>query len=181
MPSLSVFSASLPQQPGKVFGWPEHVSATLAELGVYYAHCLPVTPLNKTSNDAEVLDAYAAPVAQMLGMGAGLSAQVVRISHGQAPLDAPHGHCLDEHSHSEDERHLFVAGQALLSLHAGEMVFQLLCERGDLLVIPAGTRHWLDVGSQENCVLIRVLGSVEGGQVTLSGDPIAAGFARLED
>ena len=61
------------------------------------------------------------------------------------------------------------------------MVFQLLCERGDLLVIPAGTRHWLDVGSQENCVLIRVLGSVEGGQVTLSGDPIAAGFARLED
>ena len=181
MPSLSVFSATHPQQPYKVLGWPEHVSATLAELGVRYEQYLPAMPLNRDSSDASILEAYAAPVTQLLESRADLSVQLLRISHGQAPVQAPHGQCLEAHSHDEAECHLLVAGQALFSLHAGATVYQLLCEKGDLLVIPAGICHWLDFGSQDNCVVIRVLGSEQGAQVVLSGDPIAADFARLED
>jgi 1,2-dihydroxy-3-keto-5-methylthiopentene dioxygenase len=181
MPCLSVFAAANPQHPDKVLGWPEHVSITLAEVGVRYVQCVAAQPLNMTSSDEAVLQAYAAPVAQLLALDAGLSVQLVRIRHGQPLANAPHGHCLDEHSHSEDERHLFVAGQALLSLHVGDRVYQLLCERGDLLVIPAGIRHWLDLGAQDNCMMIRLRGSAEGERVELSGEPIAAAFARLED
>ena len=181
MPCLSVFSAANPQHPDKVLGWPEHVSITLAEVGVRYVQCVAAQPLNMTSSDEAVLEAYAAPVAQLLGLDAGLSVQLVRISHGQPPANAPHGHCLDEHSHSEDERHLFVAGQALLGLHVGDRVYQLLCGRGDLVVIPAGTRHWLDFGEQANCVMIRLQGSARGEQVELSGESISAEFSRLED
>lgn len=181
MPCLSVFAAAHPQHPLKVLGWPEHVSSTLAELGLHYVQCFPAQPLNRASSDAEVLQAYAAPVAQLLAMGNGMTVQLVRISHGQPPADAPHGHCLDEHSHSADERHLMVAGQMLLSLHVDDSVYQLLCEKGDLIVIPAGMRHWLDVGTQDNCVMIRVTGSTQGEEIGLSGNPIATGFPRLED
>lgn len=181
MPGLSIFAVNYPQHPLKVLGWPEHISAALAELGVCYEQCLPALPLNRDSSDADVLAAYTAPLKQLLESSDGVSAQLVRINHGQAPAHAPHGQCIDEHGHDEDERHLFVAGQALLSLHAGDTVYQLMCEKGDLLVIPAGIYHWLDFGNQDNCVVIRVTGSEQGAQVKLSGDLIAASFARLED
>ena len=181
MPCLSVFSTSQAQHPYKVLGWPEHVIAALAEAGVHYEQCLPAMPLSRDSSDEDVLAAYAEAVAQLLESSAGLAVQLVRISHGQAPAHAPHAQSLEEHSHDEDERHLFVAGQALLSLHVGDTVYQLLCEKGDLLILPAGILHWLDFGAEENCVVIRVLGSEQGAQVKLSGDPLAANFARLED
>lgn len=181
MPCLSVFSADHPQQPGKVLGWPEHVRDALAQVGVRYAQNHPLVPLHRGCSDAEVLAAYAQPVAQLQQERSGLRVQVVRIDGIAQPPGAPHAHCLDEHSHAEDELHLFVSGQALLSLHVAEQVFQLLCEKGDLLLIPAGSRHWFDYGEQPRCVSIRLLGREQAGLVELSGEPIARRFARLDD
>ena len=181
MACLSVYAASHPQQPGKVLGWPEHVSAALAQVGLRYARCQPTEPLHKDCTDAELLAAYAQPVIRLQQERPALFVQVVRIAGDAQPPGAPHAHCLDEHSHAEDELHLIVAGQALLSLHAAGQVYQLLCEKGDLLVIPAGTRHWFDYGPQPHCVSIRLLGSEEAGRVQLSGNPIASHFSRLDE
>ena len=97
----------------------------------------------------------------------------------QLVRESVHTQCLDEHSHSGAEVHLFVAGQALIGLHAAGMVYELICEKGDALVIPAGTRHWFDGGEPAHWVAIRLLGSAEDASVKLSGDPIASRFSRL--
>jgi 1,2-dihydroxy-3-keto-5-methylthiopentene dioxygenase len=54
---------------------------------------------------------------------------------------------LAEHTHSEDEIRFFVDGKGLFWFHLDEEeVFNLLCERGDLISVPAGTKHWFDAG-----------------------------------
>ena len=57
---------------------------------------------------------------------------------------------LAEHRHAEDEVRFFVAGRACFYLHLEPEVFAVVCESGDLLTVPAGTRHWFDMGSDPN-------------------------------
>src|SRR3989338_1518681 len=54
---------------------------------------------------------------------------------------------LSEHTHSEDEVRFFVEGQGLFWFHLPETpVFSVLCQKGDLLSVPAGMQHWFDMG-----------------------------------
>ena len=62
MPCLSVYAEDHPQQPYKVLGLPEHISAELARVGVHYAHCLPEQALGAAPAEAEVVAAYQASV-----------------------------------------------------------------------------------------------------------------------
>ena len=171
MPCLSVYAEDHPQQPYKVLGLPEHISAELARVGVHYAHCLPEQALGAAPAEAEVVAAYQASVQPLRELSGYQQLQLVR--------ESVHTQCLDEHSHSGAEVHLFVAGQALIGLHAAGMVYELICEKGDALVIPAGTRHWFDGGEPAHWVALRLLGSAEDASVKLSGDPIASRFSRL--
>jgi 1,2-dihydroxy-3-keto-5-methylthiopentene dioxygenase len=179
MPCLSVYAEDHPQHPYKVLGLPEHISANLSEIGVYYAHCQPEQPLGAAPTDAELLAAYHTPLAQLREQTGYQQLQVVRQISEKRPIGSLHAHCLDEHSHNEAEVHLFVAGQALISLHAAGMLHELLCERGDLLIIPAGTLHWFDGGEPEHWVAIRALSSQGDTLVKLSGESIASRFTRL--
>ena len=144
MPCLSVYAEDHPQQPYKVLGLPEHISAELARVGVHYAHCLPEQALGAKPTDAEVLAAYQSCVQPLRELSGYQQLQLVR--------ESVHTQCLDEHSHSGAEVHLFVAGQALIGLHAAGMVYELICEKGDALVIPAGPRHWFDAALTDQVV-----------------------------
>jgi 1,2-dihydroxy-3-keto-5-methylthiopentene dioxygenase len=181
MPCLSVYAEDHPQQPFKVLGLPEHISAMLAEIGVHYLQCQPELPLAAAPTEAEVLAAYQSSVRQLRELSGYQHQQLVRQMAEQPARGGWHAQCLDEHSHAEDEVHLFVAGQALIGLHGAGMVFELLCEKGDGLVIPAGTRHWFDGGEPAHWVAIRLFGSQQDVSVKLSGDPIASRFARFND
>ena len=179
MPCLSVYAEDHPQQPYKVLGLPEHISAELARVGVHYAHCLPEQALGAAPAEAEVVAAYQSSVQPLRELSGYQQLQLIRQPAEQPTGGECHAQCLDEHSHAGAEVHLFVAGQALIGLHAAGMVYELICEKGDALVIPAGTRHWFDGGEPAHWVAIRLLGSAEDASVKLSGDPIASRFSRL--
>ncbi len=63
---------------------------------------------------------------------------------------------LNEHTHGEDEVRFFVEGAGLFCLHIGDEVFQVLCEKNDLISVPAHTPHWFDMGSEPNFTAIRI-------------------------
>jgi 1,2-dihydroxy-3-keto-5-methylthiopentene dioxygenase len=46
----------------------------------------------------------------------------------------------------EDEVRFFVAGEGLFTLHLDGRVFNMLCTQGDLIRVPAGMKHWFDMG-----------------------------------
>lgn len=88
---------------------------------------------------------------------------------------------LAEHTHSEDEVRFFVDGQGLFSLHIGDSVYEVLCHKGDLISVPANTRHWFDMGPNPSFVAIRLFNNPDGWVANYSGSGIAEQFSRLEN
>ncbi|MGP6794355.1 hypothetical protein ACTZN4_13815, partial [Klebsiella pneumoniae] len=88
-------------------------------------------------------------------------------------------HHLNEHTHGEDEVRFFVEGAGLFCLHIGDEVFQVLCEKNDLISVPAHTPHWFDMGSEPNFTAIRIFDNPEGWIAQFTGDDIASAYPRL--
>ena len=64
-----------------------------------------------------------------------------------------------EHTHSEDEVRVFVEGQGFFWFHKegrDDEVFALMCEQGDLISVPANTKHWFDLGDPPKLRAIRI-------------------------
>lgn len=87
---------------------------------------------------------------------------------------------LSEHTHSDFEVRFFVAGKGLFSLHVGNQVYALLCEHGDLICVPAGARHWFDMGEHPEFTCIRLFTDETGWVADFTGDEIASRFPTLD-
>jgi 1,2-dihydroxy-3-keto-5-methylthiopentene dioxygenase len=87
---------------------------------------------------------------------------------------------LAEHRHAEDEVRFFVAGRACFYLHLEPEVYAVVCESGDLLTVPAGTRHWFDMGSDPSFAAIRFFEREDGWIGDFTGDAIGERFPTLD-
>ena len=61
-------------------------------------------------------------------------------------------------------------------LRAAGKVHMTLCERGDLISVPAGTRHWFDMGPTPHFTAIRLFTTPAGWVANFTGIPIARSF-----
>jgi len=126
-----------------------------------------------------VLAAYAEPVGRLKNEQGYQAVDVVSL-HPEHPQRAEFRQkFLNEHTHAEDEVRFFVDGQGLFSLHIGDRVFEVLCQRGDLISVPAGTSHWFDMGAAPSFVAIRLFTNPEGWVAEFTGSDIAERFPRL--
>ncbi|MFJ5552724.1 1,2-dihydroxy-3-keto-5-methylthiopentene dioxygenase [Streptomyces sp. NPDC093225] len=87
---------------------------------------------------------------------------------------------LAEHRHAEDEVRFFAHGRGCFYLHVGERVHAVVCEAGDLLSVPAGTRHWFDMGRAPEFCAVRFFQEADGWVGDFTGDPLAAAFPDLD-
>lgn len=87
---------------------------------------------------------------------------------------------LSEHRHAEDEVRFFLAGEGLFTLREGDRIFAVRCTAGDMISVPAGMRHWFDMGPRPNFRAMRFFRTPEGWVGDFTGDPIADRFPRLE-
>ena len=55
----------------------------------------------------------------------------------------------------------------------------MLCEKNDLISVPAHTPHWFDMGSEPNFTAIRIFDNPEGWIAQFIGDDIASAYPRL--
>ena len=96
--------------------------------------------------------------------GGYLTADVISINSLTENYEAIRTKFLAEHTHSEDEIRFFVDGQGLFWFNMeNEPVFNLLCQRGDLISVPAGTKHWFDAGESNPFVkAIRIFIDMSG-------------------
>jgi 1,2-dihydroxy-3-keto-5-methylthiopentene dioxygenase len=88
---------------------------------------------------------------------------------------------LEEHRHGENEVRFFAHGSGCFYLHVNGRVYAMVCSAGDLLSVPAGTRHWFDMGAQPDFVAIRFFENKDGWVGDFTGDPIARHFPDLDE
>ena len=121
----------------------------------------------------EILTAYAKDIERLKARRGYRSADVVSLRPGNAGWPTLRQKFLAEHTHAEDEVRFFVAGSGAFYLHTGDQVHQIICESGDLLFVPEGTRHWFDGGPDADFTCIRLFIRPEGWVAEPTGDRIS--------
>lgn len=112
----------------------------------------------------EIIAAYAKDLHPFMEKGGYKTADVINMYPGMENYEAIRAKFLSEHIHTEDEIRFFVDGQGLFWFNLEtEPVFNLLCESGDLISVPAGTKHWFDAGASRPFVkTIRIFSDTSG-------------------
>ncbi len=136
-----------------------------------------------TATTEEILKAYEKDLTPFMKKGGYETADVISINQLTENYEVIRAKFLAEHTHSEDEIRFFVDGQGIFWFHLeGEHIFNLLCQKGDLISVPAGTKHWFDAGESNPFVkAIRIFIDMSGWIPEYTGSKIEEeylGFVR---
>lgn len=156
------------------------IAAALAERGIAFDRWPAATA--PVDSDAALLADYRDRIDALNADGRYAFIDVARV-HDPDPATAAAARAkfLAEHSHAEDEVRFFAAGRACFYLHLGDEVAAVVCEAGDLLSVPAGTRHWFDMGARPGFAAIRFFERADGWVGEFTGDTIAERFPTLDE
>jgi 1,2-dihydroxy-3-keto-5-methylthiopentene dioxygenase len=158
----------------------ELIRQELAKRGVLFQRWPARVELADDADQETILTAYAREVAAVQQGGAYPTVDVIRMAPDHPDRQALRQKFLAEHTHSEDEVRLFVEGQGLFCLHLGDEVLQVLCEADDWIAVPAGTKHWFDMGPAPRFCALRFFNNPQGWVAEFTGDPIASRYPGLD-
>jgi 1,2-dihydroxy-3-keto-5-methylthiopentene dioxygenase len=158
------------------------IAERLAGYGVRFGRW----PLRSVPAGGDVMATYAPEIARLTAEGGYASVDVVRMApdasdpEWPAKAAAARAKFLAEHTHAEDEVRFFAEGSALFYLRFGDDVAMVLCEAGDVISVPAGTRHWFDMGTAPSFCAVRFFGRPDGWVATFTGDDVATRFPSFD-
>ncbi|MGY2732774.1 1,2-dihydroxy-3-keto-5-methylthiopentene dioxygenase [Sphingomonas sp. UYP23] len=152
------------------------IAEALGAVGVQFERW----PLKALDADSDILAVYADEVVRLTAQGGYRSIDVAAIAPDHPERAAIRDKFLSEHTHAEDEVRFFVAGEGLFTLHHDDRIFNMLCSAGDLISVPAGMRHWFDMGASPRFTAIRLFVNADGWIAQFTGSDIAERFPRLE-
>ncbi len=143
---------------------PKEIRAFFEKRGIFFDQWSCDVVFDDTASQEEILKAYEKDLKPFMENGGYQTADVISINKLTENYEAIRNKFLAEHTHSEDEIRFFVDGQGLFWFNLEtEPIFNLLCEKGDLISVPAGTKHWFDAGEQDPFVkAIRIFIDMSG-------------------
>ena len=173
MTTLALYSDSAPYGLRQTIADRAAIVAALAPHGVVLEAWDAGAALSPDADDAAILAGYADEIERLEARGGYRSKDVARITPAHPAGAEMRAKFLAEHVHDDDEVRFFVEGAGLFYIRAGGTVHALECTAGDLIVLPAGTVHWFDMGPQPHFTAIRLFTTPEGWVARFTGDPIA--------
>jgi 1,2-dihydroxy-3-keto-5-methylthiopentene dioxygenase len=123
-----------------------------------------------------ILDAFRPYLDALMGATGAGSADVVKLTPDHPQAATLRGKFLEEHIHSEPEIRFFVAGSGHFVLHENAKIYDILCEKDDLIQVPAGIKHWFDPGVRPDFTALRVFTDMSGWVAHYTGDAISSRF-----
>jgi len=156
------------------------IAAELRDIGVRFERWAADAELPKGADQAAVIAAYQSSVDRLIAECGYQSVDVIRLERGTPDTEPIRAKFLNEHRHSEDEVRFFVDGRGAFYLHAGDRVYQTICVKGDLISVPAGTKHWFDMGGDPEFTAIRLFINPDGWVANFTGDAIASNYPKLD-
>jgi 1,2-dihydroxy-3-keto-5-methylthiopentene dioxygenase len=156
------------------------IAQALKGIGVAFERWEAPLALPDEADQEVVLKAYEDDVSRIMKEGGYRSVDVVRVKPDNPNREELRGKFLAEHTHDDDEVRFFVDGAGAFYLRKGGRVFRVICERNDLISVPAGITHWFDTGPAPNFCAIRIFTTPEGWVGHFTGDDIATRFPKFE-
>jgi 1,2-dihydroxy-3-keto-5-methylthiopentene dioxygenase len=165
---------------------PALIGAELDKRGVVFDRWPAMPGLCAATPTTEILAHYDDRVAELNDDGRYKYIDVARLHPDDSDPQWPHTakaareRFRSEHRHAEDEVRFFVGGRGCFYLHLEPEVVAVVCEGADLLSVPAGTRHWFDMGARPDFVAIRFFEQQDGWIGDFTGNPIGERFPTLD-
>ena len=176
MSRLTIYSDDAPDSPILRTEDGELMARELSAIDVRFERWESPVTLSPEDSPETILEAYRPYLDRLMGeLGAG-SADVIKLTPDHPQAGALRQKFLSEHTHSEDEVRFFVHGAGNFIMHVDGRVFDAHCEQGDLISVPAGTRHWFDAGEQPFFTALRVFSDQSGWVAQYTGDTISDRF-----
>ena len=181
MSQLTIYADTAPDAPLVESNDFEVIATELGKAGIKIERWKADRKLADDADSDTIIAAYQAEIDRLVASGGYQTWDVVSMNANHPEKDAFRSKFLDEHTHSEDEVRFFVRGHGLFIIHANDKVYSMLCEKDDLISVPANTRHWFDMGANPNFTAIRLFNNPEGWVANFTGDDIATRFPFLEN
>ena len=181
MSQLTIYDESQPAQP--LFDSSDYgrISSELDRAGVRFERWDADRPVATDASNEDIIAAYQREIDRLVAEQGYQTWDVVSMNPDHPQKAEFRNKFLAEHTHGEDEVRFFVRGHGLFVMHVGDRVYALLCEKDDLVSVPANTRHWFDMGPNPVFTAIRLFNNPEGWVAHFTGDDIATRFPLLEN
>lgn len=179
MSALTTFPVS---QPGQGQTWLDFnaIAGQLHGIGVQFERWQADQTFAADADTDTILAAYQTSIDKLKQQYGFQSVDVISLNAEHPNKEALRQKFLAEHTHSDFEVRFFVDGKGLFYLHVGDQVHAVLCEQGDLISVPAETKHWFDMGENPSFKCIRLFTTEDGWVADFTGDKIADSFPTLD-
>ena len=157
------------------------IAQTLGELGVQFERWEAGRPLAQDASADDVLAAYEDSIRALSDKFDFQSVDVVALRPDSPQKAEMRQKFLAEHTHGDFEIRFFVDGRGLFYLHIGDKVYLVMCEKGDLISVPANTTHWFDMGENPDFKCIRLFCIPDGWVGEFTGSEIAPRLPSFDE
>ncbi len=179
MSKLAIYKENAPGTPLFQSSDSQTIAAELAKLGVRFERWQANVDIADNASSEEIIEAYRQDIERIVEETGYQSYDVINIYPDHPQKRELRQKFLSEHTHSDDEIRFFVKGKALFTLHIEDKVYEVLCEKDDLISVPANTRHWFDMGENPSFSCIRLFDSPAGWVANFTSSDIADKFSGL--
>ena len=161
MSGLTIFSDTAPQQPLWQSRDAQEIQRQLAQIGVRFERWQADRELGDNPQPEAVIAAYQHEIDRLVAEKGYQSWDVISMRPDHEQRQALREKFLSEHTHGEDEVRFFVEGAGLFCLHLDGKIFQILCEKNDLISVPAGVYRGLFNHGEEEALMCVMLGTAK--------------------
>ncbi len=159
----------------------EEIVDELKKIGVLFERWNAKKPISEDSSEEEITQAYMEDIQRLMKVFGFKSYDVISMTPDHPKKDELRNKFLKEHTHSDFEVRFFVYGDGAFYLHPNDKVYIVICEKGDLISVPAGVPHWFDMGTSPNFKCIRLFTTEEGWVANYTGSDIADRFPKYDE
>ncbi len=179
MTQLTIYPDDQPEQGQKITNYSDIASA-LANIGVLLEKWETGQALAKEASSEEVMQAYDEAIKKLNEKYNFKTIDVISLNPDHPDIAVMRQKFLAEHTHADFEVRFFVEGSGIFYLHVDGKVYATLCEKGDLISVPANTTHWFDMGTAPYLKCIRFFTTDEGWVGNFTGSEIARNFPDFD-
>lgn len=113
-------------------------------------------------NSKAIIKAYERELKELKESMGYITEDIVVLSDKTPNLDALLEKFKREHHHVDDEVRFVVDGSGIFPIKIGDEVVDVYVEAGELIVVPAGARHWFELDENRKIKCIRVFKTPAG-------------------
>ena len=158
---------------GKIIRDHDEVCGFLGKRNIRYERW-DISKISSSERTQEaILATFNEEIENISNKGGYTTADVINIDPKTPNLESMLEKFKREHRHSEDEVRFIIDGSGIFFIHTEQNeVFSVEVEPGDLLSVPAGTKHWFDLCQDRHIIAIRLFQDRSGWVPLYTGSGI---------